>query len=58
MLIGQPFPAPKLIFSKTFGGAGGKDAATGVAVDPMGNVAVIGNTDSTRFSGRAGLICP
>src|ERR1035437_11104781 len=48
-LIGQPFPAPKLIFSKTFGGASGADTATGVAVDPMGNVAVIGNTYSPDF---------
>jgi uncharacterized protein (TIGR03437 family) len=48
-LIGQPFPAPKLIFSKTFGGASGTDTATGVAVDPMGNVAVIGNTASPDF---------
>ena len=48
-LTGQPFPAPKLIFSKTFGGASGTDKATGVAVDPMGNVAVIGNTDSPDF---------
>jgi len=48
-LIGQPYPAPKLVFSKTFGGASGADQATGVAVDPMGNVAVIGNTDSPDF---------
>lgn len=48
-LIGQPFPAPKLVFSKTFGGASGADQATGVAVDPMGNVAVIGNTNSPDF---------
>ena len=48
-LIGQPFPAPKLIFSKTFGGASGTDTATGVAVDPMGNIAVIGSTDSPDF---------
>jgi photosystem II stability/assembly factor-like uncharacterized protein len=49
MLIGQPFPAPKLIFSKTFGGASGTDTVTGVSVDPMGKVAVIGNTDSPDF---------
>ena len=48
-LIGQPFPAPKLIFSKTFGGASGTDRVTGVAVDPMGNVAVIGGTNSPDF---------
>ncbi len=48
-LIGQPFPAPKLVFSKIFGGASGTDTVTGVAADPMGNIAVIGNTDSPDF---------
>lgn len=48
-LFAQQFPAPKPVFSKTFGGANGADTVTGVAVDPMGNVAVIGSTHSPDF---------
>lgn len=40
-------PAP--IFSKLFGGSAGSDSASALAVDPNGNVAVTGITDSPDF---------
>src|ERR1700743_2877157 len=43
------YAAPQPIFSKVFGGASGADAATGLAVDPNGNVAVLGTTSSPDF---------
>jgi uncharacterized protein (TIGR03437 family) len=48
-LFSQTYPAPSLVFSKTFGGRSGSDAATALAVDPNGNVAVIGTTGSPDF---------
>ncbi len=45
----QSFPAPATVFSNLFGGRSGSDAATALAVDPSGNVAVIGTTTSPDF---------
>ena len=43
------YPAPQPLFSKTFGGSSGSDAATSLAVDANGNVAVLGTTSSPDF---------
>jgi uncharacterized protein (TIGR03437 family) len=48
-LLGQSYPAATTVFSNVFGGKSGTDAATGLAVDPSGNVAVIGTTTSPDF---------
>ena len=37
------------VFSNVFGGKSGADQATGLAVDPSGNVAVLGTTSSPDF---------
>jgi uncharacterized protein (TIGR03437 family) len=46
---GQTFPAPAPVFSKIFGGSSGWDFANSLAVDPQGNVAVVGTTSSPDF---------
>ncbi len=43
------YSAPSPVFSKLFGGSAGSDAATGLAVDSNGNVAVVGTTNSPDF---------
>jgi hypothetical protein len=48
-LFSQSYPAPAPVFSKVFGGRSGSDAPTALAVDPSGNVAVIGTTNSPDF---------
>jgi uncharacterized protein (TIGR03437 family) len=45
----QSYPAPAPVFSKLFGGVSGTDAATALAVDGDGNVAVLGTTNSPDF---------
>ena len=47
--FGQSYPAPAPVFTNLFGGASGTDAATGLAVDGNGNVAVLGTTNSPDF---------
>ncbi len=47
--FGQSYPAPAPVFSKLFGGVSGTDAATALAVDGNGNVAVLRTTDSLEF---------
>ena len=48
-LLGQSYPAATTAFSNIFGGKSGTDAATALAVDPNGNVAVLGTTSSPDF---------
>src|SRR5580658_806923 len=48
-LFSQSYPAPATVFSNIFGGRSGADAATALAVDPSGNVAIIGTTTSPDF---------
>src|SRR5438309_8981481 len=47
--FGQPYPVPAQVFSNVFGGSSGWDIATGAAVDPDGNVVVVGTTNSPDF---------
>src|SRR5580700_5940496 len=47
--LGQSYPAPAPVFSNLFGGVSGTAAATGLAVDGQGNVAVLGTTNSPDF---------
>ena len=47
--FGQSYSTPAPVFSNLFGGSGGTDAATAVAVDGAGNVVAFGTTNSPDF---------